>query len=427
MPPGLQAGQRMNFGERMGNNKQMLPLARIAQLAADTGVHRAFSWLHLQEPRIEAWQREVVSVPAPPFGEGTRAAWFVERMRELGLTGAHLDDEGNALALLREDDGVSPVVLLSAHLDTVFPSGTDVTVREEDGLLRGPGIADNGAGLAGLLAIAAALCNAELQPRTNILLAANVGEEAQGDLRGMRYLFGASDYADRISGSIALEGAGTETVVTRALGSRRFRVEITGPGGHAWTDAGTPNPIAALSSAITMLAAHPLPAMPRTTLNVGEVRGGTSVTAVPQWAEALVDIRSTDAEQILLLEVKLYRTVEDALLAANARASGGLRSAITCIGDRPAAALEPGSRLLETVRTVDRHLRLRTEERLGSTDANVPLALGREAIALGAGGSAGGIHTTNEWYDPRGRELALRRILLILLDLCGGTSATTAP
>ncbi len=416
----------MNFDQQAGNGKRLRPLARIAQLAADTAVHRAFGWLHLQEPRIVTWQRDVVSIPAPPFGEGTRAAWFVERMHELGLANAHLDEEGNALALLREDDGVSPLVLLSAHLDTVFPAGTDVSVHEGATLLHGPGIADNGAGVAGLLAIAAALRNAELHPWMNILFAANVGEEAEGDLRGMRHLFGASDFAHRISGSIALEGAGTETVVTRALGSRRFRVEISGPGGHAWTDGGTANPVVALSSAITTLTAHPLPTIPRTTLNVGVLRGGTSVTAVPQSAEALVDIRSTDAEQILSLEVRLYRAVEDAVLAANARASGGLRSRITCIGDRPAATLEAGSRLLETVRTVDRHLRLRTEERLGSTDANVPLALGREAIALGAGGSAGGIHTTNEWYDARGRELALRRILLILLDLCGGTAATTA-
>ncbi len=413
----------MIFGEDVPNGKHLLPLARVTRLAADPAVHRAFAWLHLQEPRIRGWQRELVSIPAPPFGEAARAAWFAERMNDLGLAGSHLDGEGNALALFREDSGEGPLVLLSAHLDTVFAAGTDLTVREEDTLLYGPGTADNGAGLAGLLATAAAMRAAGVQPATNILFAANVGEEAEGNLRGMRYLFGASEFAARICGSIALEGAGAETVVTRALGSRRFRVEITGPGGHAWTDGGTPNPIVALSSAITALAAHTLPSSPRTTLNVGEVRGGTSVTAVPQSAEALIDIRSTEAGQILALEGTLYRSVEDAVVSANARASRGLRAGITCIGDRPAAALQAGSPLLETVRAVDRHLRLRTEERLGSTDANVPLALGREAIALGAGGSAGGIHTTNEWYDARGRELALRRVLLILLDLCSGDCA----
>ena len=398
--------------------RSSLPHMRIARLAETTAVHRAFRWLHLQGPRIRAWQRELIGIPAPPLAEDARAAWFAERLTDLQLHSVALDAEGNATGLLQPDDGSSPLVLLSAHLDTVFPAGTDLTVREEDAVLHGPGAADNGAGLAGLLALAAALRAGGVEPGTNILFAANVGEEAEGNLRGMRYLFGGSPYAGRICASIALEGAGTGTVVTRGLGSRRFRVELTGPGGHAWTDTGTPNPILALAAALTALSAQPLPAKPRTTLNVGEIRGGTSVTAVPQTAEATVDIRSTDPDNILTLEVRLYRAVEDAVMAANRNGSAALRATITCIGDRPAAELKPGSPLLESVRAVDRHLRLHTEERLGSTDANIPLALGHEAIAIGAGGTAGGIHTTNEWYDATHRELALRRILLILLDVC---------
>ena len=388
---------------------------RIARLAADPSVHRAFRWLHLQELRIRTWQADVVGIAAPPFGESARAEWFRERFIELGLWHSHVDEAGNALALLREDQGDTPLVLLSAHMDTVFAASTPLHPEQRDDVLWSPGAADNGAGLAALLAIAAAVKAAGVETGINILFAANVGEEAEGDLRGMRHLFSQSPYADRILGSIALEGAGTETLVTRALGSRRFRVEITGPGGHAWTDAGTPNPIVTLASAIAALSKHPLPDRPRTTLNVGEIRGGTSVTSVPQSAEATVDIRSTDADQILSLEVRLYRAVEDAVMAVP---GGALRAKITCIGDRPAAELSRNSALLESVRAVDRHLRLRTEERLGSTDANIPLALGREAIAIGAGGTAGGIHTTNEWYDATGRGLALRRIMLILLDLC---------
>jgi tripeptide aminopeptidase len=340
-------------------------------------------------------------------------------MRELGLFGTHVDDEGNTLATLLPDDGTGPLVLLSAHLDTVFAPGTDLAIRERDGILIGPGISDNGAGLAGLLAMAAALRTADLQPAINILFAANVGEEAEGDLRGMRHLFTRSPFARRIVSAVALEGAGTQTAVTRALGSRRFRVEITGQGGHSWTDFGLPNPIVTLANAIANLAAQPLPLRPRTTLNIGEIRGGTSVTSIPQSAEATVDIRSTDADQILTVEVRLYRAVEDAVMAANRGGSSGpLRGQISLIGDRPAAELAPGSRMMATVQAVDRHLRLHTEERLGSTDANIPLAMGREAVALGAGGIAGGVHTTNEWFDPRGRDLALRRVLLVLLDLC---------
>lgn len=415
--------------------KATQPLARIAHLASMRAVHAAFGWLHLHEQRIAAWQREFVAIPAPPFGEAPRAAWFADRFRELGLQDVHIDDEGNALGILPANEATedAPLILLSAHLDTVFPTNTDLEVRQDEHLLIAPGISDNGAGLAGLLAIAAAFQAAELQPTASILFAANTGEEAEGNLRGMRHLFGKSPYAPRICAAVALEGAGTETVVTRALGSRRFRVEITGPGGHAWTDAALPNPISVLATAIANLTAQPLPQRPRTTLNVGEIRGGTSVTSVPQSAEATFDIRSVDPNHILSAEVRLYRAVEDAVLAANdahlkahrqnTYKNEPLTMQITCIGDRPAAELPTTSRLLETVRTVDRHLQLRTEERLGSTDANIPLALGREAIAIGAGGLAGGVHTTNEWFDTRGRSLALRRILLILLDMCNNGTA----
>lgn len=399
---------------------------RIALLAAQPGVHRAFRWLHLQEQRIRAWQREVVAIPAPPFGEAVRAAWFADRMRDLQLSDVTVDEEGNALGFLHPDDRTSPLVMLSAHLDTVFAAGTNLEIREEDTLMHAPGIADNGAGLAGLLAIAAALQAAAMDTGANVLFVANVGEEAEGNLRGMRHLFTRSSLGDRILGSIALEGAGIETVVTRGLGSRRFRVEITGPGGHAWTDAAVPNPIAALAAAITALLSQPIVARPRTTLNVGEIQGGTSVTSVPQSAQATFDIRSTEAEQMITLEVRLYRAVEDAVMAANRGNTQQLRATITLIGDRPAAGLRQGSRLLEAVHAVDRHLRLRTEERLGSTDANIPLALGRDAIAIGAGGTAGGIHTTHEWYDTRGRDMAMRRVLLVLLDLCSSVATAVA-
>ena len=404
----------------MSPREQLLPPhMRVARLAESSAVHRAFRWLHLQEGRVAGWQRELVTIPAPPFGEERRARRFADHMRELGLEDVGLDEEGNAVGFLRKDEG-SPVVLLSAHLDTVFPFETDVAVQEEGSVLRAPGIADNGAGLAGLLAVAACMRDGGLQTATNIAFVANVGEEAEGNLRGMRHLFTRSGLADRVVRSIALEGAGNQTVVTRGLGSRRFRVTVRGPGGHAWTDAGVPNPIVALSSAIAQLVATPLPERPRTTLNVGEITGGTSVTSVPQSAQATFDLRSTDAEQILSLEVRLFRAVEDAVQRSNGQGPRALSAEIHCIGDRPAAALPADSRILQAVHAVDRHLRLRTEERLGSTDANIPLALGRDAIAIGAGGTAGGIHTTNEWFDPAGRDLALRRVLLILLDVCDG-------
>ena len=190
------------------------------------------------------------------------------------------------------------------------------------------------------------------------------------------------------------------------------------------TGGGAPS-TAAISGAAYSAAALKLPARPRTTLNIGEIRGGTSVTSVPQSASATFDIRSTDANQILSLEVRLYRAVEDAMLSIPRSHRNTLNASITLIGDRPAGELAPNSRLLASIHAADRHLRLRTEERLGSTDANIPLSLGREAVAIGSGGLAGGVHTTNEWHDTRGRDLALRRVLLVLLDLCG--YAVTSP
>jgi tripeptide aminopeptidase len=400
---------------------------RIARLAATPAVHRAFHWLHLHQLQVRRWQLEILGIPAPPFGEQARAAWFLERFRQLGLANPHLDSAGNVLAELPGGaaGASTPVILLSAHLDTVFPAGTATDPVEQDTRIIAPGACDNAAGLSGLLGLAAALRHAELIPAVPILFAANVGEEGEGDLRGMRHLFDGGAYASRIAGAIALEGGGTSGVVTRALASRRFRVTVTGPGGHSWIDAGAANPILMLARALLALESLDLPhGDPRTTLNVGQISGGTSVNSIPESATALLDLRSTDPLQLEAAEAALRETLEhwvvDApLVPTAAKVSNGLRApalSIEIIGDRPGGALPTNSPLLTTLRAVDRHLNLRTETGLGSTDANVPLSRGVPAIAIGAGGLGGGIHTLQEWYDPSGRNGALRRVLLTLLD-----------
>jgi acetylornithine deacetylase/succinyl-diaminopimelate desuccinylase-like protein len=412
---------------------------RIARLAATPAVHRAFHWLHLHQPQLRQWQLELLRIPAPPFGEQARAAWFLERFQQLGLTNPHLDAAGNALAELpgkpRANDSVistgggvpaaaverpphfasgaahSPCILLSAHLDTVFPAGTPTEPTEIDTRILAPGACDNAAGLSALLGLAAALRHAELSPAVPILFAANVGEEGEGDLRGMRHLFNpeASPYASRIAAAIALEGSGSSAVVTRALASRRFRVTVTGPGGHSWTDAGTPNPILILGRALLALESLDLPhAIPRTTLNIGQISGGTSINSIPESATAWLDLRSTEASQLVAAEAALRQSLNEWVTTPNL--------SIETIGDRPGGALPDGSPLLTILRAVDRHLNLSTEPGLGSTDANIPLSLGIPAIAIGTGGLGGGIHTLQEWYDPSGRNAALRRILLTLLD-----------
>jgi tripeptide aminopeptidase len=404
---------------------------RIARLAATRTVHRAFHWLHLHQPQVHRWQLEMLRIPAPPFGEAARAAWFLERFEQLGLKNAHIDSAGNALAELPGEDsgradGQMPVLLVSAHLDTVFPAGLSTDPTETDSRIHAPGACDNASGLSGLLALAAALRHAELVPALPILFAANTGEEGEGDLRGMRHLFNASPYAGRIATAIALEGGGCSAVVTRALASRRFRVTVTGPGGHAWTDAGAPNPILVLARAL--LALESLPALHpggkealRTILNVGQISGGTAINAIPESATALIDLRSTDQAELQATEAAMLQSLEQWICEApssrqdaDAYAAPALR--IETIGDRPGGMLPVDSPLLQTVRAVDRHLNLRTEPGLGSTDANIPLSLGIPAIAIGGGGLGGGMHTIHEWYDPTGRNAALRRILLTAVD-----------
>ena len=247
-----------------------------------------------------------------------------------------------------------------------------------------------------------------------ILFAANVGEEGEGDLRGMRHLFKRGPYRGRIAAAIALEGSGTSAVVTQALGSLRFRVAITGPGGHSWSDAGTPNPILLLSRALASIADLPLSHSPLTTLNVGHISGGTSVNSIPSSSAALLELRSSSSSHLHSAATDLRRILADTI-APFASSSNPPTLTLETIGDRPAAALSPDSLLLSTLRAVDRHLNLSTEQRLGSTDANLPLSLGIPALAIGTGGIGGGIHTLDEWYDPSGRETALRRILLLLL------------
>jgi acetylornithine deacetylase/succinyl-diaminopimelate desuccinylase-like protein len=400
---------------------------RITRLASLTAVHRAFHWLHLHQPQLRQWQLEMIRIPAPPFGESARAAWFLDRFHQLGLTNIHLDEEGNALAELASTNQPSnpaistqttPVILLSAHLDTVFPAGTPCDPTESGARIYAPGVCDNAAGLTALLAIAAALRYANITPPIPILFAANVGEEGEGDLRGMRHLFEHSPYRHRIAAAIALEGGGTSTVVTRALGSLRLRITVTGPGGHSWIDAGEPNPILILSRILTAIADMELPAAPLTTLNVGHISGGTSINSIPETATALLDLRSTDPDHLRATDAAVRQICDSFLpvITAQKTASSPPKITIQNIGNRPAAILPDDSPILDTLRAVDRHLALRTETRLGSTDANIPISLGIPAIAIGTGGTGGGIHTLQEWYDPTGRETALRRILLTLLD-----------
>jgi tripeptide aminopeptidase len=401
--------------------------SRVTALAAKRAIHSAFAWLHGHSKTMLDWQMGLCAIPAPPFGEQARSAWMAERFREIGLHDVAIDAVGNVLGFLPaphlEQAATGPVVVVSAHLDTVFPADAplNLVVKSIEGYERieGPGACDNAAGVIGMLGIAQALVKAGAEFPAALLFVGNVGEEGEGDLRGVRHLYHEGPLGARIAAHIVLDGAGCDSAVTLALGSRRFQVTITGPGGHSFTDTGTANPIAALATALAAIAATPLPDEPRTTLNLGTVHGGTSVNSIPESAAATVDFRSTSADELVRLEVALHRAVEDAVEQWNARATpagrarGVLAYRIETIGNRPAAVLPDHSPIAEALRAVDRHLGLRSSVRLGSTDANIPISLGIPALSVGAGGEGGGAHTLAEWYSTKNRELGLRRIVLL--------------
>lgn len=396
-------------------------LREIARVAEMRGVHSAFLYLHNQESEFRRWQRELSEIPAPPFGEAARSEWLRSRFTALGLEDVHIDELGNVLGLLTTETR-GPFIGISAHLDTVFPIGSALKTHEEGNRLFGPGISDNAAGVVAVLAMAAAIKRAQLKPETNILFIGNVGEEGEGNLRGMRHLFSIPRWRDSIQSLLVIDGAGTDTFVNQALGSRRFEITFRGPGGHSWSDFGVPNPIVLLSRALARFSEVRIPDSPRTTFNIGVITGGTSVNSIPESASARVDLRSASMEELQKLEDRLRECVaeawNDAPLAYRA-GEARVTLAIENIGDRPAADLPDHARILQLVRAVDRHLGVKSLPRLASTDANVPLSLGIEATTIGAGGDGGGAHTLREWFDCTNRDLGLKRILLVLLALTG--------
>jgi tripeptide aminopeptidase len=323
----------------------------------------------------------------------------------------------------RPDRRDSPAVALTAHLDTVLAPRTDEDIKVgADGRMFGPGVADNGAGVAALLAIAAAwnafepLEHSPLAP----LLVANVGEEGEGNLCGMRYLCrngeSRNSLLPRLRGFLVLDGPGTDRITSRALASRRFDVTVTGPGGHSWSDHGIGNPVHTLGRAVTHFVDHVPPnGSARYSYNFGLIQGGSSINAIPSEARAKVDLRSESVERLGELAEHLIGSVEHAVETENGRAiSGRVAGRVKEIGSRPGGTLPEGATILEYLTAVDAHLGIKSGLDCSSTDANIPLSLGLPAVSIGAGGQGGGAHTPSEWFQPEGRDLGLRRIFLTL-------------
>jgi acetylornithine deacetylase/succinyl-diaminopimelate desuccinylase-like protein len=397
------------------------PAEVVRDLLADERVRRAFRFFESRAEEINEEHAALCAIPAPPFGEAERAASLRERLRGCGLDGAELDEAGNCVAL-RRGRRERPLLVVSAHLDTVFPAGTDCTVRRDGPRLRAPGIADDGCGLAALLALARALGEFRVETEGSLLFVGTVGEEGEGDLRGVRHLLTAGRWTGRADAFISIDGPGLERITHAALASRRYRVRCRGAGGHSWGDFGNANPVHALGRAVARLAAYPAPRRPRTTFNVGRIEGGSGVNVIPREAWMDVDLRSESAEELARLDAYFRRAAREAADDENnARRAGTppLELEVKLIGDRPGGETPPGHALVRLAAEATRAVGSAAHLDCSSTDSNIAISLGLPAVTVGAGGTAGQTHTTDEWYDPRGRDAGLKRALLLALGTVG--------
>ena len=384
-------------------------------------VARALRSFETNADSITEEQIAICSVPATPFGERQRAEYLSRKFLDLGLTDVEIDDEGNCLGLLK-GSSPKPLLVVSAHLDTVFSKETDFTVTRRGGKLFAPGIADDGCGLAAVIAIAQAIQTEQIPIEGSILFVGTVGEEGEGNLRGVRHLFTKGRWASQIDSFLSFDGPGLDRITNRALGSHRYRVEISGPGGHSWGDFGLPNPVHAIGRAISRLAGYPAPKEPRTTFNVGRIEGGTSVNSIPSNASMEVDLRSAAEKELQRLDAFFRRAMREAVDEENATRRAGdppLNLKVDLIGERPTGETRADSPLVEVALEATRVLGITPRLDQSSTDSNLPISLGIPAITLGAGGSSGASHSLDEWYDPRERDLGLKRGLLVILGVVG--------
>ncbi len=405
------------------NQRLQNSVSRLAEeTAALVGVRECLRWFSSEKAWVLDQQVRLCRIPAPTFFEQERARWMAARFKELGCE-VRLDGAGNVLAFPRKAAG-EPYIVLSAHLDTVLaPRTPEDIVAEAGGRLRGPGVSDNGAGLAALLAVAAALWESPALPdlHCGLLLLANVGEEGEGNLSGTRYFCHESAAGSLARAFVVLDGPATDHITTTALESRRFEVIVTGNGGHSWSDFGMGNPLHALIRSMSLFIAEAPgidSATGRNSFNVGVVEGGASVNAIPSLARAKVDLRSETSAGVAQLVKCLTAAVERGVEMENAAARTGRVFAETrLIGSRPGGRLADSAPVLQALLAVDSYLGVRSRLDCASTDANIPLSMGKQAVSIGAGGTGGGSHTASEWYHPAGRDLGLKRVFLTLAML----------
>ncbi|MTV36074.1 M20/M25/M40 family metallo-hydrolase [Duganella radicis] len=393
----------------------------MARIAAQPAVKQALAYIEKNEATTTANTLAINAIPAPTFAEGARARDYAERLKTLGLQDVHIDGAGNVLGTYR-GSGKGPVVVLAAHLDTVYPAGTDLTVHEKDGRYYSPGIADNGRSLAAMLTIVAALREARVRTEGDVLVVANVGEEGLGDLKGVKYLFSQRKDIKAFVGLEPALGTDGDPVTYIGTGSRRFKVTIHGPGGHSYEGFGLPSAVHALGRAIARIDEIRVPAQPKVTFNVGVVQGGQSVNSISAEASMLIDIRSADAPLLAKVEQQIKDAIQQAVADTNQRwSSNAITAEVALIGDRPAGQMAKDATIVRTAlaaATVQGRPALLDSAH--STDANLPMSLGIPAVTMSGGGSSGGYHSEKlEWWSARNAHTAPQNVMLTILGLAG--------
>ena len=367
---------------------------------------------------------QITEIEAPPFKEDKRGKAYLEMLRQNGLASVEMDPEGNVMGV-RKGVGAGPLIAIAAHLDTVFPEGTNVKVKRAGTRLSAPGVGDDSRALAVLLAIIRAMDAAKIQTDSDILFVGNVGEEGPGDLRGMRYLFQKGPYKDKIKMFISLDGSGLGNDITNgALGSKRYKVTFKGPGGHSYGSFGLVNPAFALGNAIAKFSQMQVPFKPKTTFNVGVIGGGTSVNSIPfeSWME--VDIRSESRDELNKAGETFLGLMHEAVDQENkvrSTAQGKIELDMKLIGERPSGETPLSSPLVQTASAVIRAFGMNPTYSISSTDANIPISMGIPGITLDAGGRGGRNHSLDEWIDVE-KTASVNGInvaMAILLSLAG--------
>lgn len=380
-------------------------------------VSKALAYIKENEQAHLQKQITIAQIPAPPFEEKQRAAFLVQEFRRVNLEKVEIDPIGNVLGWRA---GRSPrTLVIAAHLDTVFPPGTDVTVKRSGSLLNGPGLVDDTRGLTALLGVVEALQHAGIQTKHTLLFVADVGEEGLGNLRGIKYLFHEGAYRDRLDAFISIDGTGGNKIANSEMGSRRYRITVKGPGGHSYGDFGRVNPIHALGRIIARFAEVEIPAAPKSTFNVGRIGGGTSVNSIPFEAWMEVDMRSSDEDELSKIEKQLLKMARLGIEEENRfRSKSGteLQLDAKLLAVRRTARTPDDSPLVRAAQWAARAMRLTPELVVGSTDSNVPESMGIPAITIGGGGKSGSMHSLEEWFDPDRAYEGVQQILLTILE-----------